>query len=373
MDTPTLEAWFRLLEAPGLGRTRAHRLLEAFGDIHALWRAGRSAWTDAAGAATAQALLTAQARDLGARWQACLGWLDAHGNAAHVLVWDSPDYPAWLRQAPDAPLLLYVHGALRPLQRMSVAVVGSRRATAAGLDHARHFSRELSDAGWVVVSGLALGVDAAAHQGALDGPSPTVAVVGTGLDQTYPTRHKALAKRIVASGGALVSEFAIGTPPLAENFPQRNRIIAGLTRGTLVVEAVPQSGSLITARLALEANREVFAIPGSIDSPQSRGCHGLIRDGATLVETVDHILEVLGLPPDAPNPPRQPEAASAAPEADSDGPLLQALGYEPASLDVLEARTGLDIPTLSARLLELELTGQVARLPGGWYQRRGQA
>jgi len=246
-------------------------------------------------------------------------------------------------------------------------VVGSRNPSAQGLDNARAFAEHLSRAGVTVVSGMALGIDGAAHEGGLAGRGSTVAVVGTGLDRIYPRRHKALAHRI-AKEGLLVSEFELGTHPLAENFPQRNRLIAGLTRGTLVVEAALPSGSLITAREALEAGREVFAIPGSIHSPQSRGCHALIKQGAKLVDAAQDILEELDWVAAA-----AAAAPSAEPSPGRDGPLLHALGHDPVTLDALLARTGQSAAVLSARLLELELEGRIARLPGGLYQRRGAA
>jgi DNA processing protein len=236
-----------------------------------------------------------------------------------------------------------------------------------GLDNARSFAAHMSGQGWTIVSGLAVGIDAAAHEGGLDGPGSTVAVVGTGLDRVYPARHRELAHRI-AERGVLLSEFAPGMPPLAENFPQRNRIIAGLARGTLVVEAALQSGSLITARLAAEAGREVFAVPGSIHSPLSRGCHLLIRQGAKLVERAEDLLEEL-----EPAIARAPAAAAAAADSGSGDPLLEALGDDPVTLDALSARTGFSAQALSARLLELELEDRVARLPGGLYQRRHRA
>jgi DNA processing protein len=246
--------------------------------------------------------------------------------------------------------------------------VGSRNPTPQGETNARQFAQAMGQAGVCVVSGLALGVDGAAHDGALLGGAPTVAVVGTGLDRVYPKRHLTLAHRITRQG-AIVSEYPLGTPPLPENFPQRNRIIAGLSQGTLVVEAAVQSGSLITARLAAEQGREVFAIPGSIHAPQSRGCNALIRQGAKLVESAQDILEDLHF--------TSPAAVDAATEASGSGQgdedrLLHTMGYDPVSLDALQARTGLDTAHLQARLLELELSGDVARLPGGLLQRQGQ-
>jgi DNA processing protein len=254
-----------------------------------------------------------------------------------------------------------------------LAVVGSRNPTPQGERHARQFAQALAQAGVCVVSGLARGVDGAAHEGALAGGGSTVAVVGTGLDRVYPRRHLGLARRIVGQG-AIVSEFPLGTPPLNHHFPQRNRILAGLARATLVVEANLQSGSLITARLAAEQGKAVMAIPGSIDSPQSQGCHQLIVQGARLVAGVQDVFEELGWQGAPVQPAHAPAAdgeALALPPVDA--ALLQALGYEPVSLDALQARCGWPTDRLQAQLLELELTGQLARLPGGLFQRLGCA
>ncbi len=370
-------AWFRLLETPGIGRTTARRLLAACGSPQAVLAAPEATLRALAGAAVAAGLARPDAawrEAFAQRLAAAQQW--RHGAAhRHVLVPGDPDYPAALLQTADPPLLLYAEGDLAHLGAPSVAVVGSRHATAQGLAHARAFAQALAEAGWVVVSGLALGVDAAAHEGALQAGA-TIAVVGTGLDQVYPRRHAALAGRIAAQG-LLISEHAPGTPALAEHFPQRNRIIAGLTRGTLVVEAALQSGSLITARLASEAGREVMAVPGSIHAPQSRGCHALIKQGAQLVESVADILEALQGPLA-----RAPQAELPLGEADdddptapqgADGPLWRALGHDPVTLDALVARTGWPTAEISARLLEWELAGRVARLPGGLYQRLHQA
>ncbi len=278
------------------------------------------------------------------------------------------EYPALLLQTADPPLLLYAHGRLDLLDNPALAVVGSRHLSAQGLDNARAFALHLSRAGVTIVSGLALGIDGAAHEGGLGGRGSTIAVVGTGLDRIYPPRHRALTHRIAAEG-LLLSEFDLGMPPLRENFPQRNRVIAGLARGTLVVEAAWPSGSLITARQALEAGRDVFAIPGSIHSPQSRGCHALIKQGAKLVDSADDILGELDW---APAPTSARENAPAPPSGATDA-LLDALGHDPVTLDALLARTGASAAELTVRLLELELDGRVARLPGGLYQRRGSA
>ena len=365
LDDDEFADWFRLLETPGLGREAARRLLASFGSATAVLQASKAARQQVVGEPLARALGT-EPDELPSRLRAACEWL-AGGEQRQVLTLGDSDYPPVLLQTPDPPLLLYVQGQVSLLNRRSLAIVGSRNASEQGVDNARSFAAHLSQQGWTIVSGLAFGIDGAAHEGGLAGPGSTVAIVGTGLDRVYPARHRALAHRI-ASAGVLVSEYAPGTPPLAPNFPQRNRIIAGLARGTLVVEAALQSGSLITARQAAEYGREVFAVPGSIHSPLSRGCHALIRQGAKLVESADDILEELQgqarlAPDDGPGP-------LAASETD---PVLQALGHDPTTLDALCARTGWGARELSARLLELELEDRVARMPGGLYQRRSHA
>jgi DNA processing protein len=297
-------------------------------------------------------------------------WLSAApGNRRMVTLGDA-GYPSSLLETSDPPLLLYVMGPrefdLTQLSR-SLAIVGSRNPTPQGASNARSFAQALGEAGVAVVSGLALGIDGAAHEGALqaagnDHRLATVAVVGTGLDRVYPARHRDLAHRI-AQQGLLVSEFPLGTPPLAQNFPMRNRIIAGLSRGALVVEAALQSGSLITARLAVEQGKDVFAIPGSIHAPQSRGCHALIRQGAKLVENVQDIFEDLDLRTAAASAP----ADIAAPAAQDEPPLLAALGHDPVSLDALVARTGWPAAQLQAQLLELELGAASRACPAGCF------
>lgn len=365
IDAGELGAWLRLLQAPGIGRETARRLLAAFGSPQGVLAADAVALAQVAGprAQAAFAAALAPAEELTARaWE----WLHG-GDQRHVLTLGDPAYPAPLLESPDPPLVLFVRGRLEALRQPSVAVVGSRRPTAQGRDHARQFAHTLATEGWVVVSGLALGVDAAAHVGALDAGGTTVAVMGTGPDRLYPARHADLARRI-ADRGALVTEFMPGAPPLPEHFPQRNRIIAGLSQGTLVVEAALQSGSLVTARLANEAGRDVYAIPGSVLSEQSRGCHALIREGARLIETP---AELVGELRQAPLP--GVAEAGAAAEPDPTDPVLDALGHDPVTLDSLCARTGWPTDQLLARLLELELEGHAARLPGGLFQRRGRA
>ena len=423
MERDDLCAWLRLTLTPGIGNAAARRLLQAFGLPQQIFQQSRAALQQCVTAAQAQALLlepAGLAALLDTTWQ----WLHAapaapatdEGQelpARTLLTLGDAQYPALLLETEDPPPLLYVLGAPRflaadaePFPRGTcLAMVGSRHPTAQGEGNAREFARALRATGLTIVSGLALGIDAAAHEGALvdaqdcDSTPATLAIVGTGLDRVYPRSHRGLAHRIAAHG-LLVSEYPLGTPPLPGNFPKRNRIIAGLSQGTLVVEAAPASGSLITARLASEQGREVFAIPGSIHAPQSRGCHTLIRQGAKLVETAEDVLEELRLSSPtalAPPPgkaagkatgktagrsqrtPAQPASSASplpVPQQQSldvpDSPLLQALGYDPAGLDALQARTGLATPALQVALLELELAGAVARLPGGLFQRIGR-
>ena len=358
-----LGAWLALLHGSGIGRETARKLLAALGSPQAVLDAPRAARLNVVGTAAVAAMDAAKAaaaQAQAARWQATLAWRDA-APGRRVMVLGEADYPPWLLQTADPPLLLFLAGRAELLAAPSLAIVGSRRPTPQGAENARAFAAELSAQGWTIVSGLAAGIDGAAHEGALTGAGSTIAVVGTGLDIAYPRSHRDLWRR-VGEQGLLVSELPLGAPPLAAHFPQRNRIIAGLARGTLVVEAAVQSGSLITARLASEAGREVFAIPGSIHSPQAKGCHALIRQGAKLVETAAHILEEL-----APlSPPRTTERDTRPP---TDDPVLAALGHDPASLDVLVARSGWPTHLLNAQLLTLELQGLVARLPGGLFQR----
>ena len=372
IDTDEQAAWLRLLLVPGIGREGARRLLAAFGSPQAVVTAPEAALAAVAGERYVAAIRDEPA-DLGTALDAVRRWLSG-GDDRWLLTLGDAAYPGRLLQSPDPPLLLYGQGNPAHLAAPSIAVVGSRHPTAQGRDNARDFSRAFGQAGYAVVSGLAQGIDGAAHEGALEAGAPTVAVVGTGLDRVYPPRHRDLAHRI-ARQGVLVSEYLPGTPPLAENFPQRNRIIAGLSLGTVVVEAALRSGSLITARLANEAGREVYALPGSIHAEQSRGCHALIRDGARLVESAAEVLDDLRQPglglATAPAATGGDTGTPAAPAPDD--PLLDALGHDPVTLDSLQARTGWPTADLLARLLDLELEGRVARLPGGLYQRRAQA
>ena len=372
MDTEELRAWLRLALTPGVGNTTARKLLTAFGSAQAIFEQS-SATLQQLGSDKLASSLRSEPPSLAAQLQTTTDWLKA-GDDRRIAVLGDTAYPAALLDIEDPPLMLYMLGTLasqsdKAIKTIanSLAIVGSRNPTPQGESNARQFARAFGGAGICVVSGLALGIDGAAHDGAMLGGGETIAVVGTGLDRVYPKKHLDLAHRI-ARQGMIISEFPLGTPPLTANFPKRNRIISGLSRGTLVVEAALQSGSLITARLAAEQGKEVFAIPGSIHSPQSRGCHALIKQGAKLVEVAQDVLEELRLVPAGSG------AALEASEADEavsarDDPLLAALGFDPVSLDALQARTGLDTAHLQAGLLELELDGQVARLPGGLFQR----
>jgi DNA processing protein len=359
-------AWFQLLETPGLGRAGARRLLAACGSPAAVLASPLVTLRQLAGDTIAQALSELPPL-FEARLAEAMAWRAASPRH-HVLALGDAAWPPLLLQTADPPLLLYVDGELSCLQQPGIAIVGSRQASAQGRDNARAFALALGRQGYWTVSGLAQGIDAAAHEGALASPAGTIAVVGTGLDRVYPPAHKDLARRI-AERGAVLSEYPPGTPPLPEHFPQRNRIIASLSLGTLVVEAALRSGSLITARLASEAGREVYAVPGSIHAPQSRGCHALLKQGAKLVESADDILEELQGPRALPRQASllQDEAARGTDSAD---PVLDALGPDPVTLDALLARTGWPTAEMNARLLELELEGRVARLPGGLFQRR---
>ncbi len=364
-----LSAWLRLSLEPGIGSATACTLLGALGLPEQIYAQRATALARQLPDALARQLAAPMPADMAAQVDSALQWVDAPGH--HILTLSDPSYPQSLLTIADPPILLYVNGDPAYLQGPALAVVGARNATPGGQENARAFARHLAGSGWRVVSGLALGIDAAAHEGALDagpGGAGTVAVMGTGIDRIYPARHRDLAHRIAAHG-ALVSELPLGTGALPQHFPKRNRIVAGLARGVLVVEAARQSGSLITARLAGESGREVFAIPGSIHSPLSRGCHALIRQGAKLVETAADITDELGGGPQ-PGTRRPPEPADDPGDADNPThPVLEALGFDPLHLDALQARCGLDTATLQAQLLELELAARVARLDDGRFQR----
>ncbi|HHH42847.1 MAG TPA: DNA-protecting protein DprA [Gammaproteobacteria bacterium] len=372
-DQEETRFWLALHRTPGIGTRRCNRLLADFGTPSAIFSAPASRLR-AAG-------LQAQSIDALARpdWAAVdqdLAWLAGQGN--RLLTCLDPAYPTMLREIPDPPVLLFVHGDPAYLLQPQLAMVGSRNPSHDGAALAQEFATHLSACGLTITSGLASGIDGAAHRGALQGEGGSVAVTGTGLDRVYPASHRELAHQI-AENGVLVSEYPPGTAPLPANFPRRNRLISGLSLGTLVVEAALRSGSLITARTALEQGREVFAIPGSIHNPLARGCHALIREGAKLVETGDHILEELApllalcrsQHPDGEAPGPITEHAPAPVKLDAEYlRLLDLMGYEPVSVDQLVQRSGLTPEQVSSMLLLLELEEQIAASPGGRYSRR---
>ena len=365
IDADELAAWLRLTSIAGIGPAACRALLATFGLPDAIFCAKRDQLLRVVSPAIADALREAPdaaLADLVTRTQA---WSRESGN--HVLTLADPRYPKSLLEITDPPPLLYAKGGVEYLDRSALAIVGSRNATAQGLIDARRFAEALAAAGQTIVSGLAAGIDAAAHQGALDAGErggSTVAVIGTGPDVVYPSSHRALAHRI-AERGLIIGEFPLGVAAAAHHFPRRNRIIAGLSRGVLVVEAAARSGSLITARLAAECGRDVFAIPGSIHSPLSKGCHQLIRQGAKLVDSVTDILEEWGA---------SPPAIKASQPAPGDAPsdpasLLEQLGFDPVTADELALRAGISAAQIAPKLLDLELAGHIARLPGGRVQR----
>lgn len=404
MTESELAAWLRLDLTPGVGRSTARRLLAAFGSAQSIFQQPPVLLREVVTAAQAAQLLR-EPKDFAQQLARTALWLTpgqtSSISVAHALIpLDDLRYPECLLQTEDPPLMLYVQGLADLLQGepqncfpypATLAIVGSRAPSPQGAANANHLASSLAQAGLCIVSGLAQGIDAAAHAGALQAAAAppvskplTIAVVGTGLDQVYPRQHTPLARQI-AQHGLLVSEYPLGAPPLAQHFPQRNRIISGLSQGTLVVEAALKSGSLITARLASEQGREVFAIPGSIHAPQSHGCHALLRNGAKLVESAQDVLEELqGLAPphgsmaEAKNKPTVARTTSHSPKTGATAglavhPVLAALGFDPQTLDALVGLTGLAASDLQAQLLELELDGHVARMPGGRFQRLGRA
>ncbi|HNC52586.1 MAG TPA: DNA-processing protein DprA [Accumulibacter sp.] len=353
----SLADWLRLTLIPGVGGSTQRKLLTAFGLPSAIFSADRNALGSVVGDQTADRLLDTDNRNA---VKNALAWSEMPHH--WLLCLADAEYPQDLLQTPDPPLLIYVRGHLAALNGKALAIVGSRNPTPQGVHNSEQFAAALSKAGMTIASGLALGIDAAAHRGALVSEGSTVAFVGTGIDRIYPAANRQLAFEI-ADKGAIVSEFPLGTPPAAANFPRRNRLIAGFSRGTLVVEATIESGSLITARFSAEQGREVFAIPGSIHSPQSRGCHRLIKQGAKLVETVEDVLEELSW---ATRPSAPAADANGTPESHA---LLPSIGYDPCAIDEIASRSGLTADVVSATLLQLELAGLVASLPGGRYQR----
>ena len=402
MEREELAAWLRLTLTPKVGNDAARKLLAAFGLPHALFDQSPTALAQVVNQAQA-AQLRIEPPTLAAQLEMTWRWLNGEdsvqgeGNSANpeargesagqrrIVVLGDADYPSSLLHMADPPIMLYLLGAASACDGIStvpstcIAIVGTRNPTPQGLGNARQFARALCESGLTVVSGMALGIDGAAHEGALaglgKGSTPnlaTVAVVGTGLDRVYPKSHRNLAHAI-AQHGLIISEYPLGTPPLVSNFPKRNRIIAGLAQGTLVVEAALKSGSLITARLAAEQGKEVFAIPGSIHSAQSRGCHALIRQGAKLVETAQDILEELKFDFAINLISSNDHHTRAVGINVAENTLLQAFGFDPVSLDALQARTGIDTASLQAQLMVLELDGHVGRLPGGMFQRMASA
>ncbi|HZJ96026.1 MAG TPA: DNA-processing protein DprA [Thiopseudomonas sp.] len=357
-----LEARLRLYNLPDIGPQRFYRLLKVFSSASAALSAPATAW-QAIGMpqSSIEARRSASVREdalAALRWAECAG--------QHILLHDMPNYPALLQETSGAPPLLFVQGQTAILEQPQIAIVGSRNATRPGLDTAQNFARSLAKAGFAITSGLALGVDAAAHQGALDVQGTTIAVVGTGLQRVYPARHRYLAEAILEQGGAVVSELPLASAPHASHFPRRNRIISGLSLGVLVVEASPSSGSLITARLAAEQGREVYAIPGSIHAPSARGCHQLIRNGATLIETVGDILESLqGWQRIA-----EPQEPAAQQSLQLEHPLLELLKVQPMDIEALVELSGLPLPDVLAALTDLEITGSVSNENGLWLYRQ---
>ena len=350
----TLASWLTLSQIQGLGNEGLRRLLQTFGSPEAVFLAPVSELLRVVKPTVAQTIAQGVNDAVLVNTEE---WLQDPVN--HVLCLGDAHYPQALLNIADPPFLLFVKGRVDLLNIPALAVVGSRNASPQGIRNADAFALAASESGLCIVSGLAQGIDAAAHFGGLRGRASSIAVVGTGLDKVYPSAHRDLAHKL-AENGAIISEFSLGTPPLPANFPRRNRIISGLSLGCLVVEASLQSGSLITARLALEQGKDVFAIPGSIHSPQSKGCHALIKQGAKLVESAQDIFDELGHV--------FTDAKSTSPAA-VDHPLFTHLNFDPVDLGTLSARSGLTIASLSSILLQLELEGQIATLPGGLYQR----
>lgn len=363
-----LQDWLILRHAPGIGPRRYQQLLEYFSSPSACLAASERDWQRAGLPASAVDWLKQPDKK---RVQNDLDW--QKDEAHHILALNSPQYPELLKRIADPPPLLYIVGDPEVLSLPQLAVVGSRKASISGLETANQFAADLAGHGLTVTSGMARGIDAAAHEGALSVNGLTVAVAGTGPDRVYPAVHRDLAHRIAAEG-AIVSEFPPGTDVRREHFPRRNRIISGLSLGVLVVEATVRSGSLITASLAAEQGREVFAIPGSIQNPMARGCHALIRQGGKLVEEVGHIFEeISALISIAEAPQTSAQEPVADPETELDDEyrhLLEKMGYEPISMDILSSRTGLAVNVLSSMMLILELNGMIESRPGGRYQRR---
>ncbi|MCC6916416.1 DNA-processing protein DprA [Nitrosomonas sp.] len=364
-----IESWLRLGLTEGVGSGALRRLLVAFGDPAEVLAANQSALEGVVKKSVAASIFLRRVDE--ERLARTVEWLRDPLNSLITLA--DPDYPKLLLNITDPPPMLYFKGRRHLLARPALAIVGSRNATPQGLANADAFAEAASNAGFCVISGLAQGIDTAAHQGGLRGASSSMAIVGTGLDLVYPSKNHELAHRLADTGG-LISEFPLGTPAIGRNFPRRNRIISGMCHACLVVEATLHSGSLITARLALEQGREVMAIPGSIHSPLSKGGHALIKQGAKLVENIQDILDELHYQsvPQLESAPEGEDTVNMPVEdlcEDDDSGLLMHFGYDSADIDTLCIRSGLTVETVSAMLLNLELEGRVGSLPGGKYQR----
>ena len=375
LSNEVLTAWLRLSMTPGLGPILSQHFLSHFPNALAAERSAPEQLRALVPKALFEGLLFARGESVNRQIALALKW--AEGPDQTILTPEHPLYPGLLRQTADAPMVLYAKGNLSRLAQPALAIVGARNATPDGLENAKDFACALARRGWCVVSGLAQGIDAAAHRGALragEHGAGTIAVLGTGADVIYPRNHTDLSRNILDSGGLIISEFNLGTPARPQHFPRRNRIVTGLSHGVLVVEAALKSGSLLTARLAVEMDREVFAIPGSIHSPLSRGPHALIQDGAKLVETAEDILDELGMFsfPGSAIPSMSEKAATVcAPASNADSrseprsPIWHAIGYDPISEDTLQQRTNMLPAILQCELLTLELNGDVERRPNG--------
>jgi len=352
-----IASWLRLSLLPGVSVGAQRELLAAFGTPQGVLAASPESISKAVRDERVARLIAAGPD--ATLLAATLDWIERDGN--HLITLGDPSYPPALLQIHDPPTVLYARGDIERLVAPALAIVGSRNATPQGMRDAHAFASALSGAGLAIVSGLALGIDSAAHRGGLAGAGSSVAILGTGADRIYPPRNRTLGEELAARG-CLLTEFPLGTAPLPGNFPRRNRLISGLARGVLIVEAAVRSGSLSTARFALEQGREVFAVPGSIHAPHSKGCHWLIKEGAKLVEQADDVLMELGLAPA-----RNRHGGRAAPRERD--PVLAAIGYVAASIDEIAERTGLDAATLAALLSRLEIEGRVEALAGGRFQR----
>ena len=370
-----LKPWIKLWRVPGIGSKYFQKLLDSFDKPSSVFDA--SAETLKKAGISEKLIANIYQDKLTDTAQADIDWLEASKDH-HIITINCDEYPVLLKQISNPPPLLYVHGNLSVLNDPQLAIVGSRNPTQSGFSAAYDFAKYLGGTGFCITSGLALGVDGMAHDGALAANGPTIAVIATGIDRVYPAKHRDLAHKIIKQG-AIVSEFPVGTHPKSENFPRRNRMISGLSHGTLVIEAALRSGSLITARLAMEQNREVFAMPGSIHNPLARGCHQLIRQGAKLVENAQDILEemasiinldeldktkTIDAKPETPKKIDTSKHENTAHQA-----LLEAMGFDPVPVDQLVVRTGLSPESISAMLLILELQNQVSSNGGGTYTR----